>query len=325
MKQIFTILGSIMIISTLLISCGGNNNAKTETITEDSKPSNYKLINKSDIPYVSDPWNDFLGFKNGETIGIVLKVGTVSGKLSIPFNYSAKNCWGNTNKNAELTFNIDKEISKDYFGKECLIIGTVDAISVKTPRDACDNTYASVTFKNTYFELFNESNSSASSQTVQNSEYMVGPDFKNKSQVYGTYCDGDCSFYIRLGDVNNIQTELNGISQELIDEALNGDFDGYAFINKGGGVTGVGFWKIKSIGEVTQKNNYPSKSAGEKFKGTDLSITWKKSGMDLEIYPDGIYQIRNSPNGLDWYDEQSSEKFKVSIAGTDGSVKFIKK
>lgn len=154
---------------------------------------------------------------------------------------------------------------------------------------------------------------------------MVGPDYKNKSDVYGTYCDEDCYFYITLGDVNNIQTDLNGISQELIDEALNSDYDGYAFINKGGGVTGIGFWKIKSIGEVTQKNNYPSKSAGEKFKGADLSINWKKSGMGLEIYPDGVYQIRNSPNGLDWYDEQSSEKYKVSIAGTDGSVKFIKK
>lgn len=173
--------------------------------------------------------------------------------------------------------------------------------------------------------LSNLSKNSEASSENKNNKYLIGHDYKKEQDVFGTYCDEDCNFYIKLGDIKNIKYEIVGIREEIINEAIKSNFDGYAFINKGGGLTGIGFWRIKSLGLVTQKNNYPTESAGQKFKGANIRINWRRSSMGLEIYPDGIYQIRNSPNGLDWYNEYSSEKFKVILAGIDGSVKFIKK
>lgn len=152
--------------------------------------------------------------------------------------------------------------------------------------------------------------------------YLVGPDFKKPSDVYGTYCDNSCDFYISLANLPDIKSDLTGLSNKAVDEILNSKSDGYAFINKGGGVTGVGYRNVVSIGEVKQKNNYPVYCKGEKFKGAEIRITWINSG--LEIYPDGVYQIRNCPNGIDWNSEQNSEKFKVSLAVPDGSIKFLK-
>lgn len=144
MKKIILISIVVLFASILIKNCSNS-----------SKPENYKSVKISDISYIYDPWNDYLGFNNGETIGIVIKVGTLSGKISIPFNYYAENCWGNTNRSAELSFEIDTEVNKEYYGKECLVIGTVDAISISKPRHACDYTYGKVTLKDSYIELLN--------------------------------------------------------------------------------------------------------------------------------------------------------------------------
>ena len=306
------LFGAVIFASFILTSCGGG------------KPSDYKLINKENIPYVKDPWNGFVGFKHGEVIGIVLRVGR-SGTLSIPFNYFAENCWGNTNRKGELVFNIDQSIPSELNGKECLIIGTVEEISIKTPTNACDDTYGSVQLKSAFIELYDPNKLSKSSKDDLKGEYVVGPEYKSNTDLFGTYCDDDCYFYILLGDVNKLQTDLNGVSQEIIEYAKKESWDGYSFINKGGGVTGIGFWKIKALSPIAQNNNYPIKTAGEKFNGAEINIKWMPSGMGLEIYPDGIYQIRNSPYGIDWSDEQSSEQYRVFLLGTDGFVKFQKK
>jgi TonB family protein len=134
-------------LSIFLFSCNFANESTTV------RPTNFNLIDKNNIPYIKDPWNDIVGFKNGDLIGIVINVDNI-GLTVLPFNYFSKNCWEDTQKEGRLYFKIDIKIPSELYNKECLVIGTVSNISIKKPSDACDNTNGTIDLKNSYIEEY---------------------------------------------------------------------------------------------------------------------------------------------------------------------------
>ena len=60
------------------------------------------------------------------------------------------------------------------------------------------------------------------------------------------------------------------------------------------------------------KNKFSNQS--EKFNG--IKIIWERSYYDWKIYPDGVYQIRNDPNGNRWYDESKPKESYIKYLFT---------
>jgi hypothetical protein len=121
------------------------------TRTSCGKPRNYRMINKSSIPYIFNPWKSSVGFKEGEVIGIVMPI-EKSNLVDIRFKYFAKNCWVEPNREGFLHFSIDRNIPKDCYGKTCLVIGKVDKIDIHSPNHACDGTYGWIELTYSYIE-----------------------------------------------------------------------------------------------------------------------------------------------------------------------------
>lgn len=310
-----------------------------------SVATNFKLINRNDIPYLKDPWNDFVGFKEGDVIGIVLMVGR-SGSTEIVFNYYSENCWGNTNRegtlefasptNSAIRFSDPLTTDKKYFGKNCLIVGKVKKIVIIKPKDACDETHGTVILEEPYIEVYNpqktKTNTNTTSATA--SKYFIGPPIKSAQTLFGKYkyvslgLDGSETVedhsYILLANISSFEKDVQGISQKHIRISKEGNWDGYAAYAENYQIIGIGFWRVDHYSPIKQNHNYPAVSAGEMLNGADIYLKWMPSSMGLSIRDDGIYQIYDSPYGLDWMDEYSKEDYRTFMKSPSGNVKWQK-
>jgi len=165
-------------------------------------------------------------------------------------------------------------------------------------------------------------------------KYFVGPKIENASQLYGKYCDESCSMYINLNGIDHL-SNISPLSEKDSAYALQDKWDGYAYLVKGGGSllgdnSFLGFWKIKTplpaINGIIQSHKYPLDSKNKLFNGVEIYIKWVPDSRGLDSYIDGTYQLRYSPNGLDWYDETRDKKeTRLMICLPEGSVKFERK
>ena len=117
-----------------------------------------------------------------------------------------------------------------------------------------------------------------------------------------------------------MESQLSGLPQYILDKASSGEYDGYAFIDKGGGKTGIGFWKTASLGKILQLDHYPGVFFEQVFNGGQIQIFWEKTSRGLEIWPDGTYIIRNFPLDYDVEGNIQTNRFVVQFRPTDSSV-----
>lgn len=324
---------SLILLIFIFNSCGG-------------PPNDYKLITKENIPYLSDPWNDFLGVKDGEVIGIVLPISKKldyrevffkhyessyfrtkdASYIEVPFNYVARNCDIGKNRKGELDFVlIDKKIPDNLLGKECLIIGTVVSQVVISPKHACDKTHASIELDDVYIEQFNPTNPPIPKESNTSNKCLIGPEFKSPSDIYGGYCyiygnyddmsgtTTDCSEFCYFGDIKDFEKDFDKPPKNVIKYSKSKDWDGYVY-KLGDAFDCYGFWKVIKYSPIVQNDNMPNYSAGELFNGVELSIEWVKNernGLGCGI--DAIYQIRNSPKGIEYYGDDNKEEYWVIL------------
>jgi len=121
-----------------------------------------------------------VGLKIGETIGFVMNISEPWGKMSgsyddkrefslkndkkiihhgnslkTYFNFYRENCWGDENRDGMIQYMLDIEIQEKFFNQKCLVIGTVEDLSSRRPKHACDNdVWAHVYLKNSYIEIY---------------------------------------------------------------------------------------------------------------------------------------------------------------------------
>jgi len=316
-------------------------------------PEDYKLITKDNIPYLSDPWNDFLGVKNGEVIGIVLPINKKTVPLGyrdvffkhydsdsfkthygtdvdIPFKYVAKNCDIGRNREGQLSFFlINKKVPDELLGKEYLIIGTVVNEIAITPKHACDDTHATIYLEDVYIELYDSKKLDDHQNEISNN-FIIGPEYNTPEDIYGVFCDPDediypdCSHLIVLGNIKDFEKDLKGMSKKNIKISKTGKWDGYS-VRQSSKFAGIGFWKVIKYSPIVQSNNYPSTTAGELFNGAEILIEWMPDGSGLSYGVDGKYIIRNSPQNVDWSDPDSQEKYRVILRHQRvGPIKFQK-
>ncbi len=319
---LFVLVVAMVLIIVLDSKTTHSSKELQKNSVESNRPKDFVRIDISSLPYFKDPWKDYLGFKVGDKIGFKIRP-DFKGKIDIDFNYHAENCWGATDRRGHFGIFYDNSIPDSLLGRDIFIIGKVSKIYIKTPRDACDDTYGSFTLSETYFESYNASESYSGDNILKSNKYVIGPKYQTSSDIYGTYCSNDCEFFIYLNSMEEYYS-LKNIPEYFNEISASNNWDGFAYIDKGGGVTGFGFWQIERFSPVLQENNYPQETAGELFNGVNLFLKWIRTSGGLEIYPDGLYQVRNSPNGIDWRDAASTSSYKVILSTPGGSVKFFK-
>lgn len=158
---------------------------------------------------------------------------------------------------------------------------------------------------------------------------VVGPEFKTAKDAYGKYCDKDCYFSISIGAVGDFEKYNGDPNLQKRDAIYNfsqsDDWDGSVYIDKGSGVTGIGFWKLNAVGLIEQKGDCPGDTQGMEFNGCEIDISWMKTINGYEIYPDGIYYIRNSKSGIDQnFITDSEDDFKTFIRVHSCGAVFMK-
>lgn len=330
-------LGLLIVIISGLFSFEGCDNK--------SNPyESYKEISQNDIPYLKDPWNDFVGFKEGDVIGIVLDVGR-SGSTEIQFTYYAENCWGNPYREGSLEFGVKSNslysytdpivTDSQYFGKKCLIVGKVQKIIIISPKHACDETSGTIWLESPYIEIYDPQKQVTRSSTKEETpKYFIGPPIKSVGTLFGKYNYVSLSLtgretieehsYMLLNNISSFEKDIKGISDKEITISRNGNWDGYSVYVDNFKVKTIGFWKVVKFSPIKQNHNYPEASAGELLNGAEISIKWMPSSMGLAFMEDGNYQITNSPYGLDWGDEQSQDEYRVFLKSPSGDVKYQK-
>lgn len=162
-----------------------------------------------------------------------------------------------------------------------------------------------------------------------NENQIVGPKFNNAKDIFGKYCDKDCYFSITIGAVDDFKKfkgDRNLQKQDAIyNYSQSDDWDGSVYIDKGSGVTGIGFWKLNTAGIIEQKGECPGDTQGMEFNGCEIDISWMKTINGYEIYPDGIYYIRNSKSGIDQnFITASEDDFKTFIRVHSCGAVFMK-
>jgi hypothetical protein len=167
-------------------------------------------------------------------------------------------------------------------------------------------------------------------------KYFVGATIDKPSQVFGRYCDENCSFYINLNGIDKL-SNISPLSDKDLEYSKMEKWDGYAYLVKGAANpfsmsdnSFLGFWRFKnplpSNKGILQNHEYPSESKDKIFNGAEIYIKWVPDWRGLDSYIDGIYQLRFSPNGLDWYDEKlSKEENRLMLCLPGGNVKFERK
>lgn len=167
-------------------------------------------------------------------------------------------------------------------------------------------------------------------------KYYVGPEITESKQLFGKYCDENCSWYINLNGIDKL-SNISPLSDKDLEYSRMEKWDGYAYLVKGvanpfskSDNAFLGFWRIKnplpSSKGIIQKHEYPSESKDKLFNGVEIYIKWVPDWRGLDSYIDGVYQLRYSPNGLDWYNESlSKEESRLMLCLPGGDVKFERK
>jgi hypothetical protein len=170
----------------------------------------------------------------------------------------------------------------------------------------------------------------------EENKYYVGPKITEAKQVYGKYCDENCSWYINLNGIEKL-SNISHLTEKEIEYSKMEKWDGYAYLVKGASNpfsmsdnAFIGFWRFVQPLPYTQgliqTHEYPADSKGKLMNGVEVYIKWVPDWRGLESYIDGIYQLRYSPNGLDWYDEKLTEKeSRLMLCLPGGQVKFERK
>lgn len=167
-------------------------------------------------------------------------------------------------------------------------------------------------------------------------KYYVGPKITESKQVYGKYCDENCNWYINLNGIDKL-SNISSLSDKDLEYSKMEKWDGYAYLVKGAtnpfsmsDNAFLGFWRFTSplpnTNGIIQKHEYPAESKEKLFNGVEVYIKWVPDWRGLDSYIDGVYQLRYSPNGLDWYNENlSKEESRLMLCLPGGDIKFERK